>query len=1092
MPKLAPPGDQPPPVIIVAVGSFETRTLLEKYLGSAFKLIGVNDQTSALAAILDGNADILLFDHTLTEHDPRNFLSTLRADARNAGLILVQILAENDARNDDEEPDFYLPLIPKHFLANLNSLVSFARLKQQTCSPEATADICLPYTQQLQQAEANALANERRLRLFLENAKDYAMLLMDPENRIVEWLGAAEAITGWTADEQIGKPIHVLFTREDREGFVPEKELEKAAAVGRAEDIRWHVKKDSSLFFAEGVTTAFRDEAGNLQGFGKIFRDATAQKLADEALQQSRTQFQLLLDSVGEGICGLDANGNCAFLNPAGADMLGYRPDELVGQSAVSFLCEHSVISPTETNEILAAVQQHYPLRGDNGIFWRKNGTPIPVQYTVNPLRPNDDRAGMVIAFTDISHHLRAEAETKENARRLKFVMDSVPEKLFTANPQGRLSYVNSKAYEFAGFSADGEKTWAWVQMLHPDDLERSVSNWWQAVNSGADFEIEHRFRRHDGRYRWHLTRALPMRDEHGQVVMWVGSNTDIHDVKTTEVDLVDKLAVEQQNTARLTELADASRAVNSVLSVGCIAKILAGEARRILRTHQTVVSLSKNQEWVQSIHAVSLSEKYAGYQHYDEVPDGSGIYAEVCRQNKPLRLTQPELEQHPLWRGFGKHADQHPPMRGWLAVPLIDHSGKNLGVIQASDKEIGEFTAEDEAILLQLAAIASVGIENATLYDSLREQDRRKDEFLATLAHELRNPLAPLRTGLDLLAADNDIAQNNQIRKMMQRQLAHMVRLIDDLMDVSRVSSGKVELKSEPVSLRTILEAALEVTEPTIRAAGHQLYFQLPENQLCVRGDPTRLAQIVSNLINNAAKYTPPGGTIHISAEREGDQVAIRITDTGVGIAKEMLTKVFDLFTQVDPSIDRSQGGLGIGLSLVQKLVALHGGSVMAESPGLTKGSTFIVRLPLLIENPAAAAATTQDHVAAHVTGKRVLVVDDNIDAAEALAMLLRLSGHEVLTAHSGTNAVDSALRFHPDVIFLDLGLPGLNGYEVAMILRKEPSLVNLILIALTGWGNDEDRRRAREAGFDFHLVKPADAATVNAALEQFFLPEP
>lgn len=942
--------------------------------------------------------------------------------------------------------------------------------------------------------KANAPDNERRLRLFLEDAKDYAMILMDTEGVVTEWLGAAESITGWSAKERIGNPFSDIFLPVDSTTGVPEKELRTAVTLSRAEDKRWHIKKNGERFFADGVTTAFRDNDGRLQGFGKIFRDITRQKLSDEALRLSREQFHLLLTSVAECICGVDSDGVCVFINPAGARTLDFFPEEFVGQNVKYFIfdCHPNNLSKDEaaqSSNILRAITQARPLRGDNGALWCKAIDDfLPIQFSVNPMVTDGVNTGAVIAFTDISERRRVEATLLETQRRLRFVMDSAPQKLFTADPSGKLTYVNSQCYKYAGIGQERVEGWAWFKLIHPDDLQLSIDTWRLCIETGMEFELEHRFRRHDGVYHWHLTRALPMRDANGQITIWVGSNTDIHEVKTAEVILGDRLLHEQQNTARLTEVAIASRAVNSLLSAEHIANILAEEARRILRTHQAVVSLTIGTGAAQEINAVSLSHKYAKFRGYKAQPADNGIYAEVRRTNRSMRLTQKELEQHPNWKALGEYNHEHPPMRGWLAVPLVDHVGDNLGIIHATEKEIGDFTEEDEAILNQLAAMASVSIQKARLYESLREQDKRKDEFLATLAHELRNPLAPLRTGLDLLSVSVDEEQSNRVRHMMRRQLTHMVHLVDDLMDVSRVSGGKVELKYERINLRTIMESALEVTEPTIKAARQQLRLQLPEAPLYVRGDSTRLTQVVSNLLNNATKYTLPSGTIRVFVEREGDDVLVRISDTGVGIAQEMLSKVFDLFTQVDPSIDRTQGGLGIGLSLVQKLVDLHGGKVWAESPGLGQGSTFIVRLPLLEEENEKQVTSESGSQQAAIEGKRLLIVDDNVDAAEALAMLLRFFGHTVKTAHSGLEGVDAAKSFLPDAAILDLGLPGLDGYEVAIALRNDSKLKGTVLVALTGWGNQEDRRRSQAAGFDAHLVKPVDAATVLKTLEEFF----
>jgi signal transduction histidine kinase/GAF domain-containing protein len=362
-----------------------------------------------------------------------------------------------------------------------------------------------------------------------------------------------------------------------------------------------------------------------------------------------------------------------------------------------------------------------------------------------------------------------------------------------------------------------------------------------------------------------------------------------------------------------------------------------------------------------------------------------------------------------------------------------------------------------------------------------LEEQDRRKDEFLATLAHELRNPLAPIRTGLHILRKSGTGEQAARTHEMMERQLQHLVRLVDDLLDISRITLGKVELKKERVDFRAVLGSALESTRPLIEAANHELAVRLPADPLPLDADPTRLAQVLANLLNNAAKYTPPGGRIQLAAEVDGSTLVVRVSDTGVGIPADMLTKVFDMFTQVGRSIDHSQGGLGIGLTLVRRLLEMHGGSVEAQSPGANAGSTFIVRLPLA---ERVEAATAPSEPAAVQRPRRILIVDDNHDAAESLSMLLSIEGHDTRVANDGETALATVPEFRPDTVFLDIGMPGMNGYETAWHLRQAHGRA-LRLIALTGWGSEEDRRRAREAGFDAHLVKPVDPAMLASALQ-------
>ncbi len=370
----------------------------------------------------------------------------------------------------------------------------------------------------------------------------------------------------------------------------------------------------------------------------------------------------------------------------------------------------------------------------------------------------------------------------------------------------------------------------------------------------------------------------------------------------------------------------------------------------------------------------------------------------------------------------------------------------------------------------------------------ALRDADRRKDEFLATLAHELRNPLAPVRTGLQALARlpPGEDDQANRVRQMMERQLRLLVKLIDDLLDVSRISTGKVRLERERVDMRGIIEAALESSGPALEASSLDLRVELPGAPVWVLGDPPRLSQVVSNLLTNAAKYTPAGGSIRVILGAEGSDAVVRVSDNGAGIPGEMLERVFDLFAQVDSTLDRAQGGLGIGLSLVRKMMILHGGSVTAESPGLGRGSTFTVRLPAIEAEPAQSAAVVAEDGARAMRRLRMLVVDDNRDAADTLVMLLEASGHEMRTAYNGDAALRVAGQFRPDVVLCDIGLPRVDGYTVASRLRADPQFVSTVLVAISGWGTDEVRRRARNAGFDFHLVKPVDLDSVNRILER------
>jgi PAS domain S-box-containing protein len=370
----------------------------------------------------------------------------------------------------------------------------------------------------------------------------------------------------------------------------------------------------------------------------------------------------------------------------------------------------------------------------------------------------------------------------------------------------------------------------------------------------------------------------------------------------------------------------------------------------------------------------------------------------------------------------------------------------------------------------------------------TLNEMDRRKDEFLATLAHELRNPLAPLRNGLQLLKlAKDDTALIERTRRMMELQLGHMVRLIDDLLDVSRINNDRMDLDKEVTSLSKVIRQAVETSQPILDALQHNLTIDLPAHEVVLEADVVRLTQVFANLLNNSAKYTPRGGAISIEGRHHGHEVTISITDNGIGIPKEMLPRVFDMFVQVDKSLERAQGGLGIGLSLVKRLVELHGGSVEGHSKGLGAGSKFVVRLPAAEDHAALDALGRREPLTgSRPVVRRILVADDNEDAAMSLALILSMLGHETRTARNGLEALEIAEQFQPEVVLLDIGMPKLNGYDTARRLRQKTDGAQLLLVALTGWGQEADRLRSTDAGFDSHLIKPVDVAQIQRLLTE------
>jgi signal transduction histidine kinase len=419
-------------------------------------------------------------------------------------------------------------------------------------------------------------------------------------------------------------------------------------------------------------------------------------------------------------------------------------------------------------------------------------------------------------------------------------------------------------------------------------------------------------------------------------------------------------------------------------------------------------------------------------------------------------------------------------------AFPLVTRGRARGALLLATGPSGRRLAPADLAFADNLASRAASALDNCLLYEEIQRADQRKNEFLATLSHELRNPLAPMRSALHLLRSRTvEPAKAQSLLETMDRQVGQMTRLVEDLLDISRITRGAIELRREPLELGTEVRNALESCHGAIEAGRHEVKVSLSPQPVYVEADRVRLQQILENVLLNAAKYTNPGGRIEVSATAEGEDAVIRIADNGVGIPHEKLAHVWDLFVQVDESPDRIRKGLGIGLALVKDLVRRHGGSVEAVSDGLGRGSTFVIRLPLA-QVPARGETSPLPAAAQACSGRRVLIVDDNVDAAETLAMMLELLGQQTRQAHEGVGAIKAAQEYQPELIFMDIGLPGLSGHEVASRLRGELGMRDTFLVALSGYGTEEDRRKSMRAGFDSHLVKPLDPSTLPEILAQ------
>lgn len=419
------------------------------------------------------------------------------------------------------------------------------------------------------------------------------------------------------------------------------------------------------------------------------------------------------------------------------------------------------------------------------------------------------------------------------------------------------------------------------------------------------------------------------------------------------------------------------------------------------------------------------------------------------------------------------------------IIVPFAvkDHVNAALVLISGNNDAKAAATL---SLANDLTSRAGIALKNAILMEKIKEADRRKDEFLAMLAHELRNPLAPIRNAVNILKMSPDKAIRSQLEDTIDRQIEHMVHLVDDLMDVSRITQGKIDLRREPIKLQDAINHAIETSDPLIQHHRHRLAVALPDTPIWLDADFGRLSQIFSNLLNNAAKYTNDKGVIEISAREAGTSAVIRVRDNGIGIPENMLQRIFDIFSQVDSSLERSHGGLGIGLTLVKSLVEMHGGTISVASSGNNTGSEFTVTMPTLAAYEASPVAEAEYEQPKTGRMLRVLVVDDSEAAAKTMGMMIELSGHEIRIAHDGAAAIELARSYRPEVVLMDIGLPGMNGYEICKIMKDDPLHSNTIFIAQTGWGQDEHRKRSQEAGFEHHLVKPVDMYDLEKLLNE------
>jgi PAS domain S-box-containing protein len=734
-----------------------------------------------------------------------------------------------------------------------------------------------------------------------------------------------------------------------------------------------------------------------------------------------------VLDAMPAALYATDVEGRLIYFNPAAAELSGRTPELGTDRWCVSwklYRMDGTAMSPAEC-PMAVSLREGRPIRGEELIVERPDGTRIACMPYPTPLRGADGMiVGAINLLVDITDRKRAEADLRDSEQRFIQFMHNLPGLAWIKDLQGRYVYANEAAERAFARPLDELLGHTDQEIFPPETAAEFAANDLRVLESASCIETIETLEHDDGAVHHSIVSKFPIPGRDGDTALIGGVAVDVTELKQTEQAL-------RRSEAWFRTLAEASPAL--------------------------IWRVDPNGEFTY------VNPPYLEYfgRHEDEVldrgwfpllhPDDAGAYMAAVnsaqRQRGRLCAAVRVRHRNGDWRWIESYA-----------LPLFGEDGEYLGHIGTS-LDITERKQVEEA---------------------LSEADTRKDEFLAMLAHELRGPLAPIRNSIELLRRTAAPGAEG-VLGMLDRQVGQLVRLVDDLLDVGRISRGRIELRRERLDIRQVVQHAVEAVGPLCRDLAQTLTVDLPADPAFVDGDPARLAQVLGNLLSNASKFTPRGGRLSVTVEPpsgEPPNVVIRVRDTGIGIAAEQIAQIFDLFMQVDTSLERVGGGLGIGLTLVRTLVGMHGGTVEVRSEGPGCGSEFVVRLPRVDALPAA-APRSGDRSAARVP-RRILVVDDNRDSADSLCALLRLDGHEVTAAYDGLEAVSAAAEFAPDLVLLDIGLPKLNGFEAARRIRQQRGESCPVLVALTGWGQDSDRKTSREAGFDAHLVKPVDESAL------------
>jgi PAS domain S-box-containing protein len=765
------------------------------------------------------------------------------------------------------------------------------------------------------------------------------------------------------------------------------------------------------------------------QKIADLTKEITERKRIEAMLYEQRESLRVTLASIGDAVISTDRDGQVTFMNPVAEELTGWRQEEALRRPLTDIfkILNEETRKPVE-NPVAKVLQQGVIIGlANHTLLIARDGTERPIDDSAAPIRDSQGNIlGVILIFRDVTERRRAE----EANLRLAAIVESSDDAIIGKTLDGIIMSWNAGAERIFGYSAE-EVLGRHISILAPPERSDEIPKILERIRSGERIDhYETIRRRKDGqRIRISLT-VSPIRDASGKIIGISKIARDITERKRAEEEL-------RKSEEQL-------RAIFNQTTVGIAQTDLTGRFLFVNQRYCEIVG--RPTEEVLRLRMQDLT-------HPEDLPHNLALFERMIAGGPAFVLEKRYIRPDGSYVWVSSSVSVVKDPQG--------HPQYTIVVVQ----DITDRKKAEEAI---------------------KEANRRKDEFLAMLAHELRNPLAPISNTLKLMQLRG--IQDPVLKRsldIMDRQVQHLTRLVDDLLDISRITQGKITLRKEPVELRTLLTHAVETSRSLIETHQHELLVSLPERPIYVEVDPIRLEQVVVNLLTNAAKYTDPGGRIGLICESEEDQVVIRVWDTGIGIPSEMLDQIFDLFTQIDQSLARSRGGLGIGLTLVRSLVEMHGGSVSAYSAGLDQGSEFVVRLPISPKTPL-----EQPHVISETTKRdqqrlRILVVDDNIDAAVTLGEMLELWGHEVRVVYDGLSAIETASTYQPDIIILDIGLPRMNGYEVARKLRQEANLSQITLVALTGYGQGEDQDPFREAKFDYHFTKPIDLAALRRILE-------